>query len=145
MKHDDLAKLFDFLGRLYPGQRKSVDDETAAIWEILFRPWPYEKVRAAILARARKGENGKFYPDPAEVCIYLPKDELEAEETKKAKANGWIETHRRPSREACERMLQDLRPWHRELRGLGLPTLSETLRYGMSTKEYTQMLRDAGL
>lgn len=67
----EIDKLFDLLRELH-GKDKPRDKRTAAIWAAVLEPWSYAQVRSAAVRRAREN---RYYPDPAELALLLPKQD----------------------------------------------------------------------
>lgn len=133
MTRQEVHRLFDLLGNLYQGNRRSRDDVTVAIWAEVLKPWSYEQVRTAVVERARVN---RYYPDPSEIAEFLPKTEEPASD------------RYAPPSPIARKHMAELRAWqedwHRELHEMGLPTMREAEKSGMSLREWENLLKEAG-
>lgn len=143
----EVNKLFDLLKDLH-GKDKPRDKRTIAIWSTVFEPWTYQQVRTAAVERAREN---RYYPDPAEITVFLPRPEMPYKPTAAGATvpQPCSGTDAR-AKEAQERLYAR---WKKEQdrliplrRDAGLPaTMEEAGAAGMKYTEWMNALEAAGL
>ena len=67
MNKGDEGRLVELIDSLHGRRRHSRDE--VAVWGEVLRPWDFDTVREAVIARAQKM---KDYPDPSEIAALLP-------------------------------------------------------------------------
>ena len=73
MEKQDIKRLFNLIGTLYPSSKQQ--PRTPAdleAWTLVLEPWAYEDAKQAVVLRAREN---RFPPDASELVPYLPKPE----------------------------------------------------------------------
>lgn len=75
MTKDEMTKLAEMLDAFFtsaPANRRASANENIFLAYLLaLEPYPYAKVRAAVIEHSRKS---RMYPDPAEIIAYIPQD-----------------------------------------------------------------------
>ena len=83
MEKNDLKKIMALLAELYPNQPKPNTRERLAAWWLILNPCPYNAVKDAVLAHARRCE---YYPTPSEIARAITERGGDVEDR-----NGWMD------------------------------------------------------
>ena len=125
MEKQDIKRLFNLIGTLYPSSKQQ--PRTPAdleAWTLVLEPWAYEDAKQAVVLRAREN---RFPPDASELVPYLPKPEA-----RKAKEAPMPE----PSDIYLEKFYAKYKALHERWKAAGIPTPSEAKKQGMTYVEW---------
>lgn len=134
MEKKDTQRLFNLIETIYPNARQQ--PRTPAdleAWTLVLKPWAYEDVKQAVIARAREN---RFYPDVYELVPFLPKlEKPKAEE-------GPIPE---PSDAYLEKFYAKCDVLHERWKAAGIPTPSEAKKQGMTYAGWEAMAKGVGV
>lgn len=120
MNKSDMQKLFALIETLYPASKRkpktTVDEEA---WFLVLKPWSYEEVKDAVIARTRKN---RFAPDVSELVPYLPKLEVVSDE----------QALQEPSPAQLEKFDRQYAALQEKYRTLNLPSPAQAKKQGMT-------------
>ncbi|MCU6702446.1 hypothetical protein [Muriventricola aceti] len=132
MTEKDIDGLFGLLSVYFPNNPKTKDKTLKNAWLLVLEEYGPEEVKLALKQFLRESKN---FPFVQEIAMRCPRRTTAGERNI---LPGQSE------QEHMERARKWQAEWHEELHKLGLPTMREALKQGMSLTQWNKALKEGG-